>query len=222
MKIKNTIKSKNKLLKLKLIKTKIYKKNYTFTNLKIEDIEYRLKKGLEIIYKYHVNSKKILFISSSLTIQTTIKNILKNTIHTFMPDYLWLNGAMTNNSPKQNISESQKKNTYQTALKLRKKYNLIVILDREIKGDVITESHKTKIPVIFLGSNLNIFDMKSNYKIPGNFLLAKKKIRDNFFLALLESTLKKAALHKEFNQRLTQGRQKFKPHRKNSKKLIKR
>jgi hypothetical protein len=44
MKIKNIIKYKNKLLKLKLIKTKIYKKKDQLTNTRIEDIEYRLKK----------------------------------------------------------------------------------------------------------------------------------------------------------------------------------
>jgi len=82
------IKNQNQLLKLKLIKTKIYKKNYIFTNLKIENIEYRLKKGLQIIHKYHIKNKKILFINNFLTIETKIKNLLKNTNHTFMPYYL--------------------------------------------------------------------------------------------------------------------------------------
>jgi hypothetical protein len=59
MKIKNIIKYKNKLLKLKLIKTKIYKKKDQLTNTRIEDIEYRLK-ALHVIYKYHTNNKRIL------------------------------------------------------------------------------------------------------------------------------------------------------------------
>jgi ribosomal protein S2 len=220
MKLKSTVKNKNKLLKLKLIKTKIYKKNYSFANLKIEDIEYRLKKGLEIIYKYHVNGKKILFVSSSSAIEIAIKNLLKNTKHIFMPDYLWLNGTIINKQPL--FSKSQEKNLRETTLKFKKNNNLTVILDKEIKNHIITESFKTKTPVIFLGNSLNIFDIKSNYKIPGNFLLAKKKIRDNFFLALLENTLKKAVFHRKLNQRLIRNRQKFKPHRKNSKKIIKK
>lgn len=222
MKIKNTTKNKNKLLKLKLIKTKIYKKNYSFTNLKIEDIEYRLKKGLEIIYKYHVNGKKILFVNSSSAIETTLKNLLKNTKHTFIPDYLWLNGAITNKQDQPFFSRLQKQNVSDITLKFKKNNSLIVILDKNIKNDAITESYKTKIPVIFLGRDLNIFDVKSNYKIPGNFLLAKKKIRDNFFLALLESTLKKAALHRAFNQKLMRNRQKLMTHRKNSRKMVKK
>ena len=175
MKIKNTIKNQNKLLKLKLIKTKIYKKNYTFTNLKIEDIEYRLKKGLQIIYKYHVSGKKILFISNSLAIKTKIKSLLKNTKHLFVPESLLLNGIITNKTSN-----------------LKNKNNLIVILDKQINNDILTEGYQTKTPIIFLGSNLDIFNIKSNYKIPGNFVLAKKKIKDNFLLALLETTLKKS------------------------------
>ena len=91
MKIKNTIKNKNKLLKLKLIKTKIYKKNYTFKQLKIEDIEHRLKKGLQIIYKYHINNKRILFISTSSTLEMKIKNLLTNVKNLFIYQYFWLN-----------------------------------------------------------------------------------------------------------------------------------
>ena len=187
MKIKNTIKNQNKLLKLKLIKTKIYKKNYTFTNLKIEDIEYRLKKGLQIIYKYHVSGKKILFISNSLTIKTKIKNLLKNTKHLFVPEYFLSNGVMTNKSP-----FFLKESSYDKTSNLKNKNNLIVILDKQINNDILTECYQTKTPIIFLGSNLDIFNIKSNYKIPGNFVLANKKIKDNFLLALLETTLKKS------------------------------
>lgn len=205
MKIKNTIKNKNKLLKLKLIETKIYKKTNASTNLKIEDIEYRLKKGLQIIYRYHVSGKKILFISGSSTIEATLKNLLKNTKHTFIPEYLWLNGAITN---KQTFFTNPKKKIFDNKiLRVRKTNNLIVILDKQVKQDILTENYKSRTPVIFLGGDLNIFDIKSNYKIPGNFLLTKKKIRDNFFLALLESTLKKFTIHKHYYHNLMKNKQ---------------
>lgn len=216
MKIKNSTRNKNKLLKLKLIKTKIYKKNYISTNLKIEDIEYRLKKGLQIIYKYHISGKKILFISSLPTVEITLKNLLKNTKHTFIPEYLWLNGTITN---KQILfSNTPKKSLPATSSKLKKNNNLIVVLDKQIKNDIITECNKTKTPIILLGSHLDIFDIRSSYKIPGNFLLAKKKIRDNFFLALLESTLKKASIHRNLNQKVRSNKQKFRAHKKKFKK----
>ena len=82
------IKNQNQLLKLKLIKSKVYKKTDTFTNLKLEDIEYRLKKALQIMHKYHIKKKKILFINNSSILETKIKNLLKNTNHTFIPFYL--------------------------------------------------------------------------------------------------------------------------------------
>ena len=50
MKIKKIINHKNKLLKLKILQTKIYTKNQRINNIKIEDIEYRLKNILHIIY----------------------------------------------------------------------------------------------------------------------------------------------------------------------------
>jgi ribosomal protein S2 len=190
MKIKNTIKYQNKLLKLKLIKTKIYKKNNTFMKLKIEDVEYRLKKGLQIIYKYHINGKKILFVGNSSTIETKIKILLKNTKHLFIPEYSLLNGIITN---KQQFSpDLPKKSSYNKTPKLKNKHHLIIICDKQINNNILSEGYKTKTPIIFLGSNLDIFNIKSSYKIPGNFLLAKKKIRDHFFLALLEAIFRKS------------------------------
>ena len=57
----------SKLFKLKLIQTKIYKKNeHNF--IKIEEIYSRLKKALHIIYKYHINNKRIVFIGTPLNI----------------------------------------------------------------------------------------------------------------------------------------------------------
>ena len=190
MKIKNTIKYQNKLLKLKLIKTKIYKKNYPFMNLKIEDIEYRLKKGLQIIYKYHINGKKILFVGNSSTVETKMKILLKNTKHLFIPEYSLLNGVITN---KQQFStDLSKKSSYNQTPKLKNKHHLIVICGKQINNNILSEGYKAKIPIIFLGSNLDIFNIKSSYKIPGNFLLAKKKMISHFLLALLEAIFRKS------------------------------
>lgn len=44
----------NKLLKVKFLKTKIYTQKCIFTNLILEDMEHKLKKGFQIIYNYHV------------------------------------------------------------------------------------------------------------------------------------------------------------------------
>lgn len=84
MKIKNLTQSRIKLFKLKLIKTKVYKKESTFKYLKIENVLYLLKKSLQIIYKYHINQKKILFLNSFF--MNKIKTILQNTKHTFLTE----------------------------------------------------------------------------------------------------------------------------------------
>ena len=49
---------KSTKLKLKLINKKTYKNK--FENTSIEKIENTLKKALHVIYKYHLNNKRIL------------------------------------------------------------------------------------------------------------------------------------------------------------------
>ena len=192
MKIKTKSKNQYKLLKLKLIKTKIYKKNQIFKFLSLEDIEHRLKKSLQIIYKYHINNKKILFISSFPILNLKLKNILKNTKHLFISQHVWLNKKLK--TKQQFLS---KKTLLNNILKIKK--DLIVILDKLINTNIIKESYNTKTPIIFLGDNLNIFNNKLNYKIPGNFLINKKKINSNFFLTLLKIILKKKLYNKKYN-----------------------
>jgi len=97
-------------------------------------------------------------------------------------------------------------------LQLKNKNDLIVILHKQISNYIIKESYKTRTPIISLGSELNIFDNKSSYKIPGNFVLAKKKIKNNFFLTLLKTTLKKSKQIKnqKFHQHSTTIKKKLK------------
>jgi ribosomal protein S2 len=62
MKLKNLITYKTKLTTLNLINAKIFSKETTSENVSIDQIKYQLTKALKIIYKFHVNDKKILFI----------------------------------------------------------------------------------------------------------------------------------------------------------------
>lgn len=74
---------------------------------------------------------------------------------------------------------------------LQWKSNLIVILDKSVNNNIIKKNYKLKIPIIFLGNDLNTLCTQSSYKIPGDFLSHKRKIRDNLFLILLKTILKK-------------------------------
>ena len=77
------------LLKLKLINAKIYLKKESYPNLKIEDVECRLKKGLQVIFKFHASKKKILFVGNLSSVEEiAAKKMLTNTEHAFVPEYL--------------------------------------------------------------------------------------------------------------------------------------
>ena len=102
MKIKRIKKFQYTLLKLNLIKSQVYKKkiqnNYhdDVLNIKIEFIELHFKRALQIIYKYHMNQKKILFIGIPQNFQKKISKILKTTKHVAIPQSIWINGILSN------------------------------------------------------------------------------------------------------------------------------
>jgi ribosomal protein S2 len=196
MKIKNIIKYKNKLLKLKLIKTKIYKKKDHLTNTRIEDIEYRLKKALHVIYKYHINNKRILFIGVPVHTDKETKNLINSTKHTFIPESAWVNGIITNKiSCSKYLSENPKATANKSSkllLTLRSKSDLVVVFDKVTDKDALNESYLARIPIISLNCDLNLLENKSTYKIPGNFNFTKKKVRNDFFFSILKATFKKA------------------------------
>ena len=200
MKIKKITKYQNKLLKLKLIKTKIYNKKQHLNNIKIEDIEYRLKKIFYIIYKYHIFDKRILFVGAPLNVNSKIKNLFKNTKHILIPKSVWIRGAISNKkSCFKHLSKNHKisKNKLSELLfQLKKSIDLIIIFEESNNLNVLDEGYISRIPIISLNSNLEIQYNKSSYKVPGNFQFTNKKIRDNFFYSILISTLKKGNKHK--------------------------
>lgn len=174
MKIKKNINNKNKLLKLKLIKTKIFIKKYTIDALKIEEIEHRLKKNLQIIYKYHLLQKKILFISSFFI--TRLSNLLQFTNH----EHLVVSNLFSNKIVTKKI------------LKITSSYDLLVSLDYLANENTIKKNLKIKIPIVSMFNNKDVSNIKISYKIFGEFFLFKKKIKDHLLFYLLKSVLKKS------------------------------
>ena len=195
MKINKTIKHKHKLLRLKLIKTKIYKKNHN-NFVQIEDIINRLRKALHTIYKYHINNKQILFVGSPAYIDSKLKTFIKKTKHIIIPESTWINGLLTNQTScfKYLLKNQKVTNNKMSKIlfKLKKKSDLIVILDNSLNTTALDEGVLTQIPVISLNCDLDIFNSKPSYKIPENFTFTKKKTRDTFFYSILITTLKKA------------------------------
>lgn len=186
---------KNKILKLKLIQTKIYKKNdHNF--IKIEDIYSRLKKALHIIYDYHINNKRIVFIGTPINISYKFKKLLKKTKHILIPESIWISGLFTNQETCfKHLTENPKSTNNKTSkilFQLEKKIDLIVILDFNSNKAAINEAYLTRIPLIFLNWDFKTSNNNLIYKIPGNFKFTKKKIRDMFFYSILGATLKKS------------------------------
>lgn len=194
-KIKDITENKTRLLRLKLLKTKIYKKKNCFTDSTIEDIEYRLKKALHIIYKYHINNKRILFVGTPLHTHQKLKQLVKNTKHVIIPESIWMNGIITNPSTCfQYLSENQStenKRVSEILFYLKKRSDLIVVLNQISNLAALKEGYNARIPIISLSSDLNILNVVPTYKVPGNFSFNKKKTRDNFFYSILKATLKK-------------------------------
>lgn len=196
MKIKKILQRRNKLVKLKLIQTKIYTKKQDLENIKIEDIEYRLKKICYLIYKYNVFNKRILFVGLPFNITLSLQKLIKNTKHIFIPSSVWLSGAISNkNTNFSNLlkTKSTTKNQISELLfQLKKNIDLVIIInDSNTSNEVLNESYVAKIPVIILNTNLNICFDKPSYKVPGNFEFVNKKTRNNLFYSLLVSILRK-------------------------------
>lgn len=195
MKLNSIKQFRSKLTKLKLIETKIYKKNLNML-IKITDIITKLKKALHIIYKYHAYNKRILFVGIPTTVIQQLKLKILNQKHLYIPNSIWLNGIITNQKScfKYIYKNRDLLNPKfsETLSQFNKKLDLMVILDSRFKDNLIKESCIAGIPTIVIGNYLEIDYYKSSYKIPGTFNFFKKKNKDNFFYLLLLATLKKA------------------------------
>lgn len=195
MKINKQKLLKNKLIKLKLIETKIYK-NSNKNSFKIAEIVTRLKKALNIIYKYHINNKKIIFIGNYTKLNSNFKKLFKNTKHILFPKYVWMNGIINNQKScfkylrkHQNVISDK---FSETLIQINKGIDLIVILDSDYTTNILHEGKIANIPTISLGYLESILDFKGTYNIPGNFKFSKKIIRDHFFYSILNALFKKA------------------------------
>jgi ribosomal protein S2 len=184
MKIYKPSIKKTNFLKLKLFKNHIYLN-------KTNEILPRLKKALNVIFKYHTSNKRILFTGNP---NKKLINTLTNTKHIFVPQSIWIEGILTNSESffKKSIRKSkhissQKFNMYG---QLNKTIDLIVILNEPFVTKIVEEALKAQIPTVVYNCELNIFDSKPSFKIPNN----NQKLTNNFFnavlIAILQKTLK--------------------------------
>lgn len=198
MKIVKLAKKQTKLLNFNELETKnsSYKKKHLNYVLK-KDLEFRLKNVLNIIFKFHSENKKILFLGTPIRLNKQLKELFKNTNHSFIPEKIWLNGILTNTKSifkflfkkyfKKNI------NNLKFLFNLTCKKNLIIFLNESLSLNPLIEFSKKRIPTISLNyNNTNLNKYSSTYKIKQNLNNIKNKSINNLFFSILTTTLKKA------------------------------
>ena len=191
----NKIKTKQ-LLKLHIIKFRIYENHKNsldyLPNINTAEIVIKLKKSINIIYNFHKNKKKILFIGVPKLIE---KKINLETNHIAVPEFYNILGLFINKPILKNLrlkNKSIQKSKLFSFSKLNYKPDLILIFNYDNEDLIIKESYKSKIPVIKFNYNFNL--KKKNlfnlYEVPGNLNFSKKSIDDLFF-KIINSILNK-------------------------------
>lgn len=202
MKLRKIKQKKYKLLKLHLLKSQVYKnnlKNKIFeehVSKNLEQTELYFKKALKIIYDSHLNNFKILFVGLPKMAPKVFEDLLKSTPHFFIPSNLWINSFFANRVSisrfltlkKQNFDRKISMKNINNLLSIRTKPRLVVVLDQDIKTDLVKELVNLDIPVILFGTHSS-FSSQVSYPIPGNFFFVNKKIT-NIVLFLICSIFK--------------------------------
>lgn len=193
MKINKLKKYKPKFMKLQLIKTKIYDQK---KSARIEDIEYAIKKVLKLIFNYHLYNKKITFVGIPKKIKNvSFKYLLKKSHHALIPESMWINGILTNqiSNFKHLFKTKNETKLFKIFFQLKKKPDLVLILNNSQCQIALKEIYNSRIPVINLGENL-----KSTYNVVGDFTNTEKGKKINFIISLLTTVIKKANKMKKY------------------------
>jgi len=188
MKIK---KQKNKLIQLQALKIFNKEKNFHL-NYNFKQIQIELHKISNIIFKYDITGRKILFIG----FPTNFKKTIENTKHMVIPKINWINGMLLN----QNSHNKNKitLNIFKLKKNFKKKVDLIVISNFKEKSTAIEESYILRIPTITINRKVNISNYKTTYQSIGDYDFINKKMEpNNLFISLIKATINKAKKSKK-------------------------
>ena len=181
MKINTTTIKTKQFLKLHILKDRIYENSSKDTiddlssTIDTSEILIQLKKTIQIIFKFHKNKKRILFVGLPKRIEKQI-NIKTN--HFSIPKFFNIFGLFVNKSMLKSMKFKyyllKKKKTIIFS-KLLYKPDLIVIFDSKNYNAIIKESYQFKIPIILMNSKFytNKKDKLNLYNVPGNFKFNK-------------------------------------------------
>lgn len=200
----NSIKIRNyKLFKYNLLKLQIYSNKFEKDTLGIstyvlEQIEAYLKQALKIIFEYHKQQFKILFIGFPVISKSKQMKLMHFTNHNFISQKSWISGIFRNRFSILSYLTSLSSQNFSKKLKLlltvKAKPHLVVIFSQEVETDIIDEFYKAGVPILFF--NYKSLDLsKITYKTLGNFDFIEKNLRITYFF-LLYSILKKTPMGK--------------------------
>jgi hypothetical protein len=191
MKLKKLKKSKHMLAEIQILKLS-YKKKLFDLKTTPKSTEILLNKIANVIYKYHVLGNKILF----LGFPKSFSNILINTKHVLIPEFMWFQGMFKNNTTSRNLKNEKAKipkDLSKLTLKLKKKANLIIMYDFMDSAPVIKESCLAQIPIITINKTLDIFNNRHIYNSTGSYdFLFERTENTLFFFSFIKTVLAKA------------------------------
>jgi len=179
MKLKNLKNYKQQITQLQTLKLSYKKKSFnskhesTLTKILLNQI-------LRIIFEYHLNNKKILFIGFPKKFYRT----LKNTKHLQIPELI--NNEIWENQKSKIEKAKQSKNITKLIQKLKKKADLIIIDVSTNDELLIRKSYLAYIPVIAINKQLQIFNKTQEYIFP-----IQKSTNSDIFYSLLKSLIEK-------------------------------
>lgn len=165
------------LLKLYLLKYKacepVFKNDISnlVTDLALDQILVNFKQILQIIFQYHIQNKRILFIGTPKKIELKINNM---TNHVAISRHFYIQGFISNisNVTSLNIKQEKKQKLFTLGYllpKLAKKPDLIVwITCDKKKEDILKECHDARLPVLIFETNnkipnTNLFFVSLNF-----------------------------------------------------------
>ena len=134
-----------------------------------------LNQILMIIFEFHAQNKKILFIGFPKQFHKT----LRNTKHLQIPELI--NNEIWENKKSKAEKAKQSKNITKLTHKLKKKADLIVVYASANDEFLTIKSYLTSIPLIIVSKQLEIFNKSQDYNFP-----IQKSSNLKIFLSLLK------------------------------------
>lgn len=184
-----------KLLNLKLANAGLILKRVIKDNfLLFLTVTSQIKKVFRVIYRFHMSKKRIIFIGNPFYINKQLTLMLKRTKHVFVPQSAWVAGHIADRFTRPTKMAHKKSKIKLFSLRnLKKKSDLVVIINRCEDSIALNEHHSAKIPIVTLNDNTSMLNETSAYKVSAKLAYLRSEISELLFYSLLLSVLKKAS-----------------------------